>query len=556
CAALQLHIDLPPGAVEELFFLLGEGADRGAALQLVRRFQSPAEVDAAWEGVAAQWEQLLSTVTVRTPDPAMNILLNRWLLYQTLACRIWGRSALYQSSGAFGFRDQLQDVLALLYARPELARTHILNAARHQFEAGDVLHWWHPPSGRGVRTRCSDDLLWLPFVTAYYVASTGDEAILAERVPFLRGEPLGPEQEDSYDLFAPSDEVASLYEHCCRALARGATVGARGLPLIGGGDWNDGMNRLGIRGRGQSVWLGWFLYATLVRFAPICERMGDRAQARGHQQRARALRAALAAAWDGRWYLRAYDDDDVPLGSNRSRECQIDSIAQSWAVLSGATDPERAARSMEAVTDRLVREEEQLLLLFTPPFDQTARDPGYIKGYPPGIRENGGQYTHAAVWAVWAFAELGWGDRATALFQLLNPIAHSDTPEKARHYRVEPYVVAADIAGEPPHTGRGGWTWYTGSAGWMYRLGLEAILGLRRAGSTLAMTPCIHRSWPGYEMTYRDDDTVYTIRVENPDGVNRGVRQTTLDGVDVPAGVIPLQRDGRAHEIVVVMGEC
>ena len=555
CAAVQLHIELAPGEAKEVSFLLGEGADRQEALRLVKRYRDPAQVEADWEAVHEFWDDLLGTVTVHTPDPAMNLLLNRWSLYQALSCRVWGRSALYQSSGAFGYRDQLQDVMALVHTTPYVARDHILQAARHQFEAGDVLHWWHPPSGRGVRTCCSDDLLWLPFVTVHYVTTTGDQSILTEKVPFLKGEPLGPEEKERYGHYETTTEDDTLYEHCRRALKRGATAGQHGLPLIGSGDWNDGFNRVGIEGKGESVWLGWFLHATLTRFAALCELMGDEEQADTYRQQARDLGQALEAnAWDGNWYLRAYYDDGAPLGSAENRECQIASIAQSWAVLSGVADPARAVQAMKAVVDRLVRRDDQVVLLLTPPFDRTARDPGYIKGYPPGIRENGGQYTHAALWAVWAFAELGQGDRAQALFRLLNPIYHGATPEQVARYQVEPYVVAADVYSVEPHVGRGGWTWYTGSAGWMYRLGLEAILGLRRGGKTLQVSPCIPKDWPGYEIAYRDGETSYQIRVENPDGINRGVKQVALDGEVLPGGDIPLLRDGRQHEVRIQMG--
>lgn len=555
CAAYQVHLDLSPGEAREVFFILGQGANREEALALVRRYRDPAQVEAAWRAVGEFWDGLLGSVTVRTPDPAMDLLLNRWLLYQTLACRVWGRSALYQSSGAFGFRDQLQDVMALVHAAPQIAREHILEAARHQFDEGDVLHWWHPPSGRGIRTRCSDDLLWLPFVAAHYVQATGDEMILGEQVPFLVGEPLAPGEAERYGHYEVGQDVRSLYEHCCRALERGMTAGPHGLPLFGSGDWNDGMNRVGIGGRGESVWLGWFLYATLTRFIPVCERLGDEKRAAQYRQKVAALRQALEAhAWDWGWYRRGYYDDGTPLGSSESDECQIDSLAQSWAVLSGAAEPQRAVRAMRAVISRLVRRDDRLVLLFTPPFDKTERDPGYIRGYPPGVRENGAQYTHAAVWAAWAFAEMGDGDRAEELFRLLNPIYHADTPAQVARYRVEPYVMAADVYSMPPHVGRGGWTWYTGSAGWMYRLGLEAILGVRRVGRALRIEPCIPKRWSGYEVTYRDGATVYHICVENPDGVNRGVRQVTLDGKVLPDAEIPLAGDGQRHEVRVVMG--
>ncbi|MDY7079666.1 MAG: glucoamylase family protein [Chloroflexota bacterium] len=556
CAVYQVHVWLAPGETEEVFFLLGQGADRGEVLRLVERYQAPAQVEAAWEAVNELWDDLLGTVTVQTPDPAMDLLLNRWLLYQALACRVWGRSALYQSSGAFGYRDQLQDVMALVHVAPDIVREHILRAARHQFEAGDVLHWWHPPSGRGVRTRCSDDLLWLPFVTAHYVSTTGDETIMTEKVPFLKGDPLEEEEKERYGLYEATAKTHTLYEHCCRALEKGTTAGQHGLPLIGSHDWNDGLSRVGIEGRGESIWLGWFLYGTLTRFASLCERMGDDERAAAHRQQARDLSQALEAnGWDGDWYRRAYYDDGTPLGSAENRECQIDSIAQSWAVLSGAADPARAAQAMKAVADRLVRHNDRVVLLFTPPFDETPRDPGYIKGYLPGIRENGGQYTHAALWATWAFAELGQGDRAEALFWMLNPIYHGDTLERVMRYRVEPYVVAADVYSVEPHVGRGGWTWYTGSASWMLRVGLEAILGFQREGKVLRINPCIPIDWPGYELSYRYGDTSFLIRVENLAGVNRGVRQVILDGGILPGGDIPLLDDGRRHEVHVLMGE-
>ena len=552
---LQLHVDLPVGGSEEVFFLLGEGGNREQAVQIIQAYQQPEQVAAAEQAVHRFWDRILGTVSVQTPDPAMNLMLNRWLLYQALSCRIWGRSGFYQSSGAFGFRDQLQDVMALVWSAPELVHDHILRAAQHQFEAGDVLHWWHPPSGRGVRTRISDDLLWLPFVVAQYVEATGDAAILAESVPFLRGDPLKAGEEERYGQYETTVETYSLYEHCQRAIQRGSTTGVHGLPLMGAGDWNDGMNRVGSQGRGESVWLGWLLYSVLKRFAPLCQQRAESAQARAYEQQADRLQAALeASAWDGAWYRRAFYDDGTPLGSAENAECQIDSIAQSWAVLSGAGDPQRAAQALAAVSERLVRSDDQLLLLFTPPFDTTARDPGYVKGYPPGIRENGGQYTHAAIWAAWALAQLGQGDQAGDLFRLLNPISHGDTPEKAATYKVEPYVVAADVYSVAPHVGRGGWTWYTGSASWLYRLGIEAILGLTRRGDQLTINPCIPGDWLSYEVTYRDGETVYNIHVRNPQGVNRGVVEIKLDGSILAQGYVPLRQDGGQHEVHIELG--
>ncbi|MDD5541559.1 MAG: glucoamylase family protein [Acidobacteriia bacterium] len=555
CGVLQLHLDLKPGESEEIFFLMGEGENREEALKLIEQFQNGDHVELAWDQVNQFWNNLLGRVQVQTPDVPMNLLLNRWLLYQTLSCRLWGRTAFYQSSGAFGFRDQLQDVMALLHAAPHLAREHVLESARQQFEAGDVLHWWHPPSGQGVRTRCSDDLLWLPYVTGYYVAATGDESILDEKIPFRQGLPLETGEVERFDRFPPTVDLYTLYEHCCRSIEKGTTAGAHGLPLMGNGDWNDGMNRVGIQGRGESVWLGWFLCATFNAFAEQCSHRGELSQARAFRQRALQLSAAIEAnAWDGQWYRRAFYDDGTPLGSASNEECQIDSIAQSWAVLSAMGDLGRAANAIQSAAERLERPEHQLLLLLTPPFDQTSRAPGYIKAYPPGIRENGGQYTHAALWLVWAFAQLGLGDRAELLFHWLNPINHSDTFEKASKYGVEPYVVAADVYGVAPHIGRGGWTWYTGASSWMYRAGLEALLGIRRKAQTLQFSPCIPTTWPGYQVTYRFGETTYQIHVANPSQVSSGVINVLLDGKDVEGKQIPLVDDRGQHEVQVLMG--
>jgi len=556
CAALQVQINLAPGETQELRFLMGQGADRDNALALARAHLGLSGDDAALHSDCSTWEARLNTIQVKTPDPAMNLMLNRWLLYQATSCRMWGRSGLYQSSGAFGFRDQLQDAMALLYAAPAEVRACILNAARHQFEQGDVLHWWHPPVGRGVRTHCSDDLLWLPFVTARYVAVTGDSGILAERIPFLKGELLKPEEEDRYGLFEVTLEDYSLHDHCRRALAHGTRLGEHGLPLMGSGDWNDGMNRVGIGGKGESVWLGWFLHKTLTEFAEVCLRVGDDTAAAEYRAQAERIRKALEAhAWDGAWYRRAYYDDGTPLGSAQNAECQIDSIAQSWSVLSGAGQPERQAQAMQSVYERLVRPADQLVLLFTPPFDTTLHDPGYVKGYPPGVRENGGQYTHAAIWAAWAYAKLGDGDRAYELFHLLNPVSHSDSAEKMERYRVEPYVVVADIYGVPPYVGRGGWTWYTGSAGWLYRLGIEGILGFEKLGDQLRITPHLPTDWPGFELTYSfptsgATKTTYHIVVSKTDGCDK-TSCMFLDGVEVTEGAIQLVNDGILHQVQV-----
>jgi cyclic beta-1,2-glucan synthetase len=563
CAASQIHLDLAPGETKEVVFMIGQEVDRETALRLIKKYQDPLAVQTEWEALTDYWDDLLDQVKVQSPDPAMNLLLNRWLLYQTLSCRLWGRSALYQPGGAFGFRDQLQDVMALLHAAPLLAREHILRAARHQFETGDVLHWWHPvpshddlpSSSRGVRTRISDDLIWLPYVTAHYVSRTGDETILKEKVTFVEGDLLIPDENERYDHYRNTTETDTLFEHCVRALGKGMTAGRHGIPLIGGGDWNDGMNHVGIQGKGESVWLGWFLYTTLKRFVPLCTLMGEDQLAEEYEHKALELCQLLEThAWDGNWYLRAYYDDGSPLGSADNLECQIDAIAQSWAVLSGGADTSRASQAMAAMADRLVHPEDQLIQLFDPPFDKTTHDPGYIKGYPPGVRENGGQYTHAAIWSSWAFAELGQGNRAEELFRMLNPIYKSDTPEKVMRYRVEPYVIAADIYSMPPHRGRGGWTWYTGSAGWMYRLGIEAILGLQRYGDVLRIDPSIPREWSSFDVTYRFGDSTYQIHVDNPYDVNQGVKGITLDGEVVADGRIPLHRDGKKHRVHILMG--
>lgn len=556
CAVMQISLWLAPNETKEVTFLLGQGSDRVEAERLIVDYQNLAHINAAWEALGAFWDQHLNKVRVQTPDAALDIMLNRWLLYQALSCRIWGRTALYQSSGAFGFRDQLQDVLALLHCRPDLVREQILNAASRQFEQGDVLHWWHPPSGRGIRTRISDNLLWLPYVTAQYVKVTGDATILGELRPFLSAEPLKNDEDERYGQFFYGEQLDSIYVHCLRALEKGVTSGKHGLPLMGTGDWNDGMNRIGIKGQGESIWLGWFTYTTLIDFAGICEKTGSARQAQIFCSRAAELKQALeTSSWDGDWYRRAYFDDGTALGSVERGECQIDSISQSWAVLSGAADPARARHAMDSLYSRLVRHEDGLIMLLDPPLNLTLRDPGYIKGYPPGIRENGGQYTHAALWAIWAFAKLGQGDRAAELFRLINPINHADSPAKIARYRVEPYVIAADVYSAPPHNGRGGWTWYTGSASWMYRLGLEAMLGLQREGDILHIVPCIPKDWPSYEMEYRHGDTHYAIHVDNSRGVNTGVLFVILDGKTLVENAIPLLTDGRPHQVTIVMGE-
>ncbi|HEX3522514.1 MAG TPA: glucoamylase family protein [Stellaceae bacterium] len=556
CGVLQAPLELEPDETVDIVFLLGEAATAADAQSLIVRYRG-ADLDAVFREVVQHWGDLLGTVQVSTPDRSMDIMLNRWLLYQTLVCRVWARSAFYQASGAYGFRDQLQDGMALTLSGPAMTREHLLRAAARQFVEGDVQHWWLPPFGQGVRTRISDDRIWLAYAVAHYVETTGDLAVLDESVPFLEGQALRPGEHDSYFQPVIANETASLFEHCARGLDQSLSIGEHGLPLIGTGDWNDGLNRVGELGKGESVWVGWFLHATLSAFAPLAETRQERARAGTWRSHAVALQTSLERdGWDGSWYRRGYFDDGTPFGSSASDECRIDSIAQSWSVISGAADPARAARAMAAVEDQLIRREAGLALLFTPPFDLAPLDPGYIKGYPPGIRENGGQYTHAAAWSMIAFATLGDGDQAADLFSLINPINHSHTRASVHRYKVEPFVTAADVYSEPPHVGRGGWTWYTGSAGWMYRGGIESILGLRLRGAFLLLAPCIPKHWSHFEIVFQYASTRYEIAVENPHGVSRGITHAEFDGQRLSEGPIRvhLHDDGTSHKIRAVLG--
>jgi len=547
CAAIQVNFDLAAGEEREIIFRLGVGQDGDDAKNLVHRLRGSTAARGALDAVWQHWKHTLGAVNVETPDPSLNLLANGWLLYQTLACRLWARGATYQSGGAFGFRDQLQDVMALVHARPHLVREHLLRCAARQFVEGDVQHWWHPPTGRGVRTHCSDDYLWLPLATCRYVQTTGDTGVLDEPVPFLQGRPVNPDEDSYYDLPGRSEEVASLYQHCVRAILNGLKFGAHGLPLIGSGDWNDGLNLVGEHGQGESVWLGFFLHEVLMRFTEVATARGDIALIERCQSEAAGLRRNLEQhGWDGQWYRRAYFDDGTPLGSASNLECQIDSIAQSWSVLSGAGDPERSRTAMEAVDARLVRREHGLIQLLDPPFDQSDLNPGYIKGYVPGVRENGGQYTHAAIWAVMAFARLGDNRRAWELFTMINPVNHAGSPEQTATYKAEPYVVAADVYAVQPHTGRGGWTWYTGSAAWMYRLMVESLLGLSLEVDKLRLTPCLPADWEGFKIHYRHRETVTHITVlQTPAG--SGEMTVTVDGIEQPDKTIPLVDDHQEH---------
>lgn len=552
CAALQAVVALEPGETRELVFLLGQTASEDEAANVVARFSDIEAVRTAFAEVLGFWDKTLGTIKVRTPDDALNTLVNRWLPYQTLACRIWSRSAFYQSGGAYGFRDQLQDAMALVYAKPAVAREQIMIAAARQFKEGDVQHWWHPPTGRGVRTRFSDDLLWLPYVAGFYVSVTGDRSVLDETVPFLEAPPLEDGQDDAYILPSVSTENGTVLEHCFRAIERSLGLGEHGLPLMGSGDWNDGMSSVGNEGKGESVWLGWFLIDTLNKILPFC----DAARAKRYRRRTADLTSALEKnAWDGNWFRRAYFDDGTPLGSAENDECKIDSIAQSWSVISRAGTDHQVSRAMASVDEYLVRRGDGIVMLFTPPFDKGPQTPGYVKGYIPGVRENGGQYTHAAIWTLMAFAMLGDGDKAGELFALLNPINHASTRAGLHKYKVEPYVLAGDVYAQNAHIGRGGWTWYTGAAGWMYRAAVETMLGFSMSGSRLRIDPCIPRNWAGFEMDYRFGESLYRIVVVNPEGVCRGVAQTLLDDDLVPANEIELKDDRSDHRLEVRLGE-
>ncbi len=549
CWVMQVEVRLAPGESQELVFAFGQAGSLAGADESLRMSVQGAE--AALAEVTARWDELLDAIQVETPDRARDLMMNRWLLYQTLSSRCLGRCGFYQAGGAYGFRDQLQDVMSLVHAWPSHVRDHLLRAAAQQFVEGDVQHWWHPPSGKGVRTTFSDDRLWLPLAVAHYVAVTGDDAVLDRSVSFLEGPKLPAHEESLYFEPAVASESATLFEHCVRSIQVSRARGAHGLPLMGCGDWNDGMNRVGWKGQGESVWMAWFLKAVLDAFIP-CALRRDRTDlvAEWTLLSSELVNAIETQAWDGQWYRRAYFDDGAALGSAGNDECRIDSLAQSWAVIAGGGDPARAAQAMACVDDMLVDNEARLMRLFTPSFDKTSHDPGYIKGYVPGIRENGGQYTHAAVWTVMAFARLGQARRANELYDMINPVGRTDSRLSVQRYRVEPYVMAADIYGEAPHTGKGGWTWYTGAAGWYYRVGLEEILGLRLAADVLTLTPCIPAHWPFYRIRLRFRSSVYLIELRNPSGLNGGKLVWTLDGAAIEAaGGVRLVDDGAEHRL-------
>ncbi|SFM00089.1 GH36-type glycosyl hydrolase domain-containing protein [Pelosinus propionicus] len=563
CGVVQGKLILEAGSEQMVYILLGAEQSRGAAVKLAEKYHQYQVCDQALEHVCEFWDGVLEQISVSTPCREMNVLLNGWLLYQALGCRMWARSAFYQAGGAYGFRDQLQDSLALLHSRPDLTRTQILLHAAHQYEEGDVQHWWHEETQRGIRTRFSDDLLWLPYAVGRYVEHTGDGSILEEVIPFLTSEPLSEGEHERYEITQISDQNGSIFEHCLRAIDRAVQrLGEHGLPLIGIGDWNDGMSNIGAEGRGESVWLGWFLCDVLKRFADFCRHRGAIERAEHYLDIGGKLAASLDKhAWDGQWYRRAFTDDGQWLGSIYNEECSIDAIAQSWSVISGAAPEEKALQAMQSFDRELVDRDLSVARLLTPAFDRTNPSPGYIQGYPPGIRENGAQYTHGVIWSIIAWCGLGNGDKALELFQLLNPLNHTRTPNEVRQYGGEPYVIAADVYTAQPHQGRAGWTWYTGAAGWMYQAGIESILGLRRRGDRLYICPCIPCEWPEFSVSYRFGDSSYHITVKNPSHKSAGSlalqfdeQEVVLTEQDIKDGPYVIMRDdGEVHHVVLTM---
>ncbi|MBS1201338.1 MAG: hypothetical protein H6R27_2016, partial [Proteobacteria bacterium] len=552
CGAYRVHLMLGQDETLQVTFVIGQEATRDRALELARGHMHEATIDERWNALGARWEELLGSLQIDTPDAAWNLLGNRWLLYQGISCRLWGRSGFYQPGGAIGFRDQLQDVLALLHVEPGLARAQLLRAASVQFPEGDVLHWWHAAPLRGVRSRCSDDLLWMPFATAAYVLATGDVAVLSERVAYLAGEPLKAWQVEQYAEFPVSPDDDTLYEHCCRAIEARLSTGDHGLPPIGTGDWNDGFSRVGLDGRGESVWMAWFMIRVCRDFAPLCAGRGETERGERYLEFAdRLAEAANGRAWDGEWFLRGFYDDGAQLGGKADEACQIDLNAQAWAVLASAAPRERQVAAMESVARRLVDPESRVLKLLAPPFDQGERDPGYIRGYPPGIRENGSQYNHAAVWAVWAAADLGWHTQAREWFDWIHPVLRAATTDGAEHYALEPYAIAGDISGVGAMAGRGGWSWYTGSASWLYRVLVERLLGIERQGGRLRIRPCLPEDWPRYRARLKYGSSRYELQVDSPFRLSAGPAVVEVDGQEQEDEWVLLVDDGGQHRIVV-----
>mgnify|MGYP005834658999 CR=1 FL=1 len=555
CAAIQVKIKIKPKERKKIVFLLGQGKTRQEAISLATRYKNINLCVEEFVKVKQNWSEILDKIQVNTPDDSMDILLNGWLLYQVISCRLWARSAFYQSGGAFGFRDQLQDVMALVYTRPDIARNQILLHASRQYVEGDVQHWWHNEEGKGIRTRYSDDLLWLPYVTADYIENTQDYSILHEIAGYLESPPLKDGEDERYEVPIISAQRSNIYEHCIRAIERALKFGEHGIPLMGSGDWNDGMNTVGNKGKGESVWLGWFLYAVLDKFKEICRYMNDNNRYEKYTAVMQEIAKSIEnSAWDGSWYRRAFFDDGKPLGSAQNAECKIDSISQSWAAISGAGKPARIKEAMKAVENYLVDRDENIIKLLTPPFDSSDIEPGYIKGYVPGVRENGGQYTHAAVWVVLAFAKMGMGDKAHELYHMINPVNHSRTQLECWRYKTEPYVMCADVYAIHPHEGRGGWSWYTGAAGWMYRVGMEHMLGIKKRGNMIYVDPCIPKEWDEYEVKYQYGSSVYNICIKNPNGVSKGVKSICIDGKIIEGNSFMLENDGAQHAVHVEMG--
>ncbi len=548
CGALQVEVVLAPEEEKTIVFLMGAAQSAEQASEISKKYKTVENATAELKRVQEFWKSKLSILQVETPDISMNFMLNGWLQYQVISARLWGRTGFYQSSGAFGFRDQLQDTLSLLNVHPKMARKQILYHAAHQFEEGDVQHWWHEPRGNGVRTKFSDDLLWLPYVAAEYVTVTGDAEVWGEKVPFLQSVPLSEEETDRYETSVLSDERAPLYEHCVRAVEKSLKFGKHGLPLMGGGDWNDGMNTVGDQGKGESVWLGWFLSTVLEKMEAVCIEQQDENRAHRYKTTREQLIADIEAnGWDGRWYRRAYFDDGTPLGSIMNEDCKIDSIAQSWSVISGVGNIMRSKQAMESLEEYLISYQSGLIRLLAPPFDKGKSEPGYIKGYFPGVRENGGQYTHAAVWVILAYAKMGQGDKAMELYHMINPINHTDSFRSAMTYKTEPFAVPADVYSVYPHIGRGGWSWYTGAASWMYRAGTENLLGFCKNNNILTINPCIPQQWKHFSIHYNFSDTIYQIKISNPNGLETGKVKFIINGNQT--NKILLVDDGKLHQL-------
>ena len=547
-------MNLEPFESKEIVLSLGEENNMLNAKDMAYKYSKISNAKEELNRAKRYWYEILTRVQVKTPLESMNILLNGWAIYQTIVSRLWARTGYYQSGGAVGFRDQLQDTLGVKYIDAELMKNQILTQAKHQFIEGDVEHWWHEETNRGIRTRFSDDLLWLCYVTSEYIEYTGDKSLLDIEIPYLQGEQLEDGVDERYDLYLESNEKGSLYEHCIKAIEKSLNFGENGLPKIGSGDWNDGMNTVGNKKRGESVWLGFFLYEVLNRFIPICEEVSDNEKAKKYIEIRDNLKKALNTnGWDGRWFKRAFTDDGEPIGSIENEECRIDSISQSWGVISGAADNDKKYISMESLENHLIDKENGIIKLLDPPFNKTKMEPGYIKAYLPGVRENGGQYTHAAMWAIIAFTKLGFGDKGLEYYRMINPIEHSRTKETALKYKVEPFVIPADIYGAGNLAGRGGWTWYTGSSSWFYKAGLENILGLNIKNKVLTINPCIPKDWKEYSIRYRYKNSIYNIKVKNYNGNNTGVENFYLNGRKVSEKEIILNGDGGIYEVEIEM---